>query len=83
MVRRPRTVCFIVKYFFGHIRGAYPVNGQQTWLNLMRVGDTKNLDDLAHFTHTLFKTMVLLGYFRERGSYGVNFMNQMGYLATH
>lgn len=39
MVRRdPEQYVFKVKYFFGQIRVAYFVEGQQTWHNLMWIG---------------------------------------------
>ena len=51
--------------------------------SLLAENNTEDLDDVAHFTYSLFKTMGLLGQFREKGSYAVDFMNQMGYLATY
>ena len=77
------------KYFFkaiktyGEIEGEYTVDSQQTWHDLKQRGNSNDLDDVSHFTYSLFKAMGLLGQFRERGFYAVNYMNQMGYLATY
>lgn len=79
----PYKYFFKTKKSYGEIGGEYTVDGQQTWHDFRQNGNTEDLDDVAHFTYSLFKTMGLLGQFREKGSYAVDFMNQMGYLATY
>ena len=79
----PDKYGFKTKSINGRIAGEYTVDYQRTWHDLIQVGNKNNLDDVALYTYSLFKTMGLLEQFRKKGTYAVNFMNQMGYLATH
>lgn len=79
----PDKYGFKTKSSYGEICGEYTVDGQQTWHDLIQKGNSNDLDDVSHYTYALFKAMGLLGQFRERGSYAVDYMNQIGYLATH
>lgn len=79
----PEKYGFKTKSINGRIAGEYTVDYQRTWHDLIQLGNKNDLDDVAHYTYSLFKTMGLLEQFRKKGTYAVNYMNQMGFLATH
>ncbi len=67
----------------GYISGEFSIDGGETYSNISIKGDHFDVDDVAEFTYQLFKKMGVMSQFKKNGHKAIEYMNKMGFLASH